>query len=133
MFGESERVSKDRRTHAFLMGSNDSFDEELVDGLAEGPEVAKSSLGLRQLKVFLMPPKFLGVAAGFSFCTHVDNISSTGRYQQKRNLCEVAQGLVVVAGKLLHKLRAKVGLFLTTYDPRRVICGPRAKRARGLV
>lgn len=63
-----------------------------------------------------MPPKFLGVAAGFSFCTHVDNISSTGRYQQKRNRCTEVQVSVVVTRKLHHNLRAKVGLFLTRID-----------------
>lgn len=47
MFGESERVSKDRRTHSFVVGSNHSFDKELVNRLPEGPEVAKSGLGLR--------------------------------------------------------------------------------------
>jgi hypothetical protein len=30
-----------------------------------------------------VPTEFVGVAAGFSFCAHADNISCTGRYQQK--------------------------------------------------
>jgi hypothetical protein len=30
-----------------------------------------------------VPTEVLGVAAGFSFCAHVDNISCTDRYQQK--------------------------------------------------
>ena len=47
LFGESERVSKARRAHSFVVGSNDSFDEELVDRLLEGPEVTNSSFGLR--------------------------------------------------------------------------------------
>lgn len=33
VFGESERVSKDSRAHSFVVGSNDSFDEELVNSL----------------------------------------------------------------------------------------------------
>lgn len=65
------------------MSSNDSFDEELVDRLAEGLEVTKSSFGLGYLEVDLVPTEFVGVAAGFSFCAHADNISCTGRYQQK--------------------------------------------------
>lgn len=87
------------------MGSNDSFDEELINRLAEGLEVTKSSFGLGQLEVDLVPTEFLGVAAGFSFCAHVDNSSSTCRYQQKRNRCAEAQGLVVVTGKLLQSFR----------------------------
>lgn len=47
MFGESERVSKACRAHSFVMGSNDSFYKELVNGLPEGPEVTNSSFGLR--------------------------------------------------------------------------------------
>lgn len=47
MLGEPERVSKACRAHSFVVGSNDSFDEELVDGLPEGPEVTNSSFGLR--------------------------------------------------------------------------------------
>ncbi len=33
VFGESERVSKDSRAHSFVVGSNDSFNEELVNSL----------------------------------------------------------------------------------------------------
>jgi hypothetical protein len=56
------------------------------------------------LEVGVVPTEFLGVAAGFSFCAHVDNFSCTGRYQQQET-GTWAQGLVEVVRELLQSFR----------------------------